>query len=295
MKVLVSGASGFIGAPLVAALRDRGDSVTRLTRSRASGDSIVWNPRAGELKASDIAGFDAVIHLAGESIMGWWTQSKRARIRDSRVAATQLLARTLLSLPQERRPQTFISASAIGYYGDRGNELLPEDAGRGSGWLPEMCEEWENASAPLADAGLRVVWMRLGIVLDPSGGALKQMLTPFKLGLGATLGPGYQWFSWISLRDLIAAFIYTLDQPTLSAAVNAVAPGAVTNKDFTKQLAAAVHRPAFLQAPATLLNLLPGEMAEEALIASARVVPANLEKAGFPFQDPGLTTVFNKL
>lgn len=293
MKLLVSGATGFIGQALVPALQTSGHSVVALTRGKAQKagmQSVSWDPQAGVLDAASTAGFDAVIHLAGESIMGLWTKSKLRRVRESRVRGTELLTRTILSLREADRPRTFISASAIGYYGNRGAEVLTEESARGTGFLPELCADWEQASAPLSDANIRTVWMRLGIILDPAGATLKQMLPPFKLGLGAVLGSGQQWFSWMSRHDLVNAFLFVLEKPELVGPVNCTSPGAVRNREFTQQLARAVHRPAFLKIPAAALRLLSGNMADEALLASARVVPQKLQQAGMIFQDTQLAT-----
>jgi uncharacterized protein (TIGR01777 family) len=296
MKILLTGGTGFVGAPLVDSLRSRGDSVMLLSRTSSSrADVRTWKPEAGELDSRNVAGFDAVIHLAGESIMGLWTAGKRRRIRDSRVQGTGLLVDRILSLPEADRPRHFLTASAIGYYGDHSDEVLTEDSTPASGWLTEACVAWEGQSKPLDSAGVRVVRLRLGIVLDPDGGALKQMLPSFRLGLGAKLGNGKQWFSWVSRRDAVAAIIYVLDQPELAGAINVTAPMPVTNAEFSGKLAQALHRPLLLAAPAPLLRLLPGEMAEQALLGSARVIPQILEKAGFRFQDPDLSSFFSSV
>jgi uncharacterized protein (TIGR01777 family) len=293
MQILLTGATGFLGAPLAAALREQGHTVVALSRRGSAGAEIrAWNPEAGQLNASAIAGFNAVIHLAGESIMGLWTASKRRRIRDSRVHGTELLVKAILALPDAERPRHFLAASALGYYGDHGAEILTEESTPGQGWLTEACVAWEAASRPLEEAGIRVARMRLGIVLDAAGGALKQMLLPFRLGLGAQLGNGKQWFSWVSRRDVVSAIQFVLDASDLRGAVNVVAPHAVTNAEFTRKLASALHRPMFLAAPAPVLRLLPGQMADQALLASARVVPEKLEQAGFHFQDPDLSSFF---
>ncbi|MGI8907259.1 MAG: TIGR01777 family oxidoreductase [Candidatus Sumerlaeaceae bacterium] len=288
MNVLLSGGTGFIGSALVPALETRGHHVTLLSRSASEPSTRAWNPVANQLEPAAVAGFEAVIHLAGESIFGLWTRARRRRIRESRVNGTQLLTSAILKLAPAERPRHFISASAIGYYADGGNTLITEAEPHGHGWLAEACAEWETASAPLVHAGIRVVWMRIGVVLDPAGGALKLMFLPFKLGVGATLGPGDQWFSWISRRDLVSSLVFALDHDAITGPVNATSPGPVTNREFTKQLASALHRPALLKIPAPILRLMPGQMAEQALLASARVVPRKLTQAGFGFQDPSL-------
>jgi uncharacterized protein (TIGR01777 family) len=188
-----------------------------------------------------------------------------------------------------------VSASAIGYYGERGEETLAEDASPGSGFLPDTCVAWENASAPLSDAGIRLVWIRIGVVLDPAGGALKAMLPPFRMGLGGRLGHGRQWMSWISRNDLVSTFVRAVKDERLTAAINGTAPNPVRNAEFTRELAATLHRPALATVPAPLLRLLPGDMANEALLASARVLPRKLEQAGFQFQDPDLSIALRKM
>lgn len=229
-----------------------------------------------------VSGFQAVIHLAGESILGRWTAGKKARIRDSRVQGTRNLAEALAQTRE--KPQVFLCSSAIGYYGNRGDEVLKEDSSPGEGFLPQVCEEWEQAARPASDAGIRTVQMRTGVVLSAQGGALGLMLLPFKLGLGGRIGSGKQWMSWIDIQDMIGAIHHILKADLLQGAVNLVAPRPVTNEEFTKTLASALSRPAVLPVPAFALRALFGEMADEALLASERVEPTKLIMSGYPFR-----------
>ncbi|HMO50067.1 MAG TPA: TIGR01777 family oxidoreductase [Kiritimatiellia bacterium] len=295
MKVLVTGSSGLIGGALITRLTGAGHYVVRLVRGtpdRSRGD-VVWDPVTGHIERSQLKGIEGVVHLAGENILGLWTKSKKERIHKSRVVATEYLAEALAGMVV--RPEVMISASAVGFYGDRGDEWLPEHAPAGRGFLPQLCREWEDASAIARNAGIRVVHPRIGIVLTPRGGALGQMLGPFKMGLGGPIGRGRQYMSWITLDDLLDAFLFMLENPELSGPVNAVSPDPVTNRDFTKTLARTLHRPAFLPVPSFLLNALPGGMARETLLASARVQPAKLQRAGFTYQHSDLESALTHL
>lgn len=287
MRILISGATGLVGRAASQALTDGGHTVVPLVRSGGATppDAIPWDPAGGKLDGAALEGIDGVVHLAGESIAGGrWTPARKARIRDSRVAGTRLLSETLARLA--RRPAFFISASAIGFYGNRGDEELGEDAPSGTGFLAEVCREWEGATRPAADAGIRVVNLRIGMVLARDGGALDKMLPPFRLGLGGPLGDGAMWMSWIHLHDLVAAIRFCADTPELSGPVNALAPNPVRNRDFTRALGHALGRPALLPAPAFALRLALGEMADELLLASTRAVPTRLRNAGFSFAYP---------
>jgi uncharacterized protein len=235
-----------------------------------------------EIPPQILSGFDAVIHLSGENIAGRWTEAKKRRIRDSRIASTQNLSKALASA--EKRPRVFICASAIGYYGNRGNEVLTEDSPSGRGFLAEVSREWESAAKPAAKAGIRTVNLRTGIVLSPDGGALKQMLLPFRLGLGGRVGNGRQWWSWIHIDDFVAAVQQIADNLSLNGPVNMTAPNPVTSADFTKTLAKTLRRPAVLPLPAFAAKLVFGEFAEEGLLASARVEPKKLLESGFKFR-----------
>jgi hypothetical protein len=285
--IAISGASGLVGTAVARALQSGGQRVVRLVRRPPGAGEVRWDPAGGTIDAAGLEGVDGVVHLAGESIAdGRWTSARKRRIRDSRVEGTRLLAGALGRLT--RKPAVLVSASAIGIYGDRGDEELDEASATGQGFLADVGRAWEAATADAAAAGIRVVLPRLGIVLAPDGGALAKMLPPFRLGLGGPLGPGTQWMSWITLEDTVRVLLAALEQPALSGPVNAVAPAPVTNAEFTRLLAAAVHRPAIFPVPALALEVLFGEMAREALLASQRVLPRKLTAAGFGFEDPVL-------
>jgi uncharacterized protein len=285
-KILVTGSSGLIGSALLPSLKASGDQVVRLVHGAASGKGqIGWDP-ARPLTPESISGFDAVIHLAGESIVGRWTEAKKRRILESRVQGTRHLAEALARAPQ--RPQLLVSASAIGYYGDRGEETLREDSTSGEGFLPEVCREWERAAEPAAGAGIRAVQMRFGLVLSPSGGALQKMLLPFRMGVGGNMGNGRQWWSWIDIDDLVGTVQHVIKTDTLRGPVNVVAPTPVRNSEFTKTLASVLSRPAIFPMPAFAVRLVFGQMGDELLLASQRVEPAKLLASGYIFQKPDL-------
>jgi uncharacterized protein len=309
-RVLMSGASGLIGSKLVPSLEAHGCQVTRLVR-RLSRDAheLQWDamrPVPPEL----ISGFEAVIHLSGESVTGRWTEAKKNRIRQSRVASTQNLSQALANA--EPRPKTFICASAIGYYGNRGDEILTEESVSGDGFLPEVCREWEAATKTANDAGIRTVNLRIGLVLSRDGGALKPMLLPFRLGLGGKIGSGRQWWSWIHIVDLVSAIHHILQNASngnverrasppgyqISGPINMTAPNPVTNADFTRALAGTLKRPVILPVPAFAARLAFGELADEGILASARVVPRKLLESGFQFKyrelRPALETLLNE-
>jgi uncharacterized protein (TIGR01777 family) len=289
MHVLVSGAGGLIGRSLVPALQGAGHQVSRLVRSRlgtSSGD-IAWSPGRDTLDAAALEGVDGVVHLAGEPILGRWTAAKRARIRDSRVSGTALLARTLAGLA--RKPSVLVCASASGYYGDRGDELLTEESAPGTGFLADVCREWEAAALPARQAGTRVAYVRTGLALARDGGLLGTLLLPFRLGLGGPIGRGGRFWSWIAIDDLVDVFRFALESHSLSGAVNAVAPHPLTNGEFARTLGRALSRPALVPVPPAALRLVFGrEAANEAMLASARLVPARLLAAGFRFRYPEL-------
>jgi hypothetical protein len=281
-QILVSGVSGPIGAALLPSLETRGYEVNRLVRGSAAGvDQIVWDP-ARPIAPEAVSGFDAVIHLAGESIVGRWTAEKKLKIRDSRVVGTGNLARALAEAKD--KPQVFICSSAIGFYGDRGYEILNEESTPGKGFLPDVCREWEAATQPAAEAGIRTVQMRTGVVLSPTGGALRKMLAPFKMGMGGKIGNGRQWMSWIDVQDMVGAIHHILKSDLLHGPVNLVAPKPVTNAEFTRTLASAVSRPAIFPLPAFVVKLAFGEMGETVLLGSQRVEPAQLVSSGYPFR-----------
>lgn len=288
MRVLVSGASGLIGSALVKEAEQAGHEITLLARrSPRQGERAVWwDPAERSVERQQLEGFDAVVHLAGENLMGRWTAEKKARIRNSRVQATRFLADSLGAL--EKPPKVFLCASAVGYYGDRGDQILDEAQGAGNGFLAGVARDWEAATAPLAQLAVRVVTMRFGVVLSTKGGALEKMLTPFKMGLGGPLGNGRQYVSWISLEDAVRAILFILTDPNLSGPVNVCAPTPVTNHDFAKTLGKILGRPTSMPVPAFAVRLAAGEMADEMLFASARMVPRKLLDEGFTFRDPDL-------
>jgi uncharacterized protein (TIGR01777 family) len=293
LRVLVSGARGLIGSALLPRLRARGHEISVLTRRAEGPGEVGWDPLGGRLEARGIEGFDAVVHLAGEPIAARWTPARKALIRESRVAGTRLLALRLAAL--ERPPRVLVSVSAIGFYGDRGDELLDEASPPGAGFLPEVCRAWEEAAAPSAARGIRVVHPRLGLVLTPQGGALARLLPFFRLCLGGPLGDGRAWWSWVALDDVIAVLERALVDEGLAGPVNVVAPGAVTNRAFTRTLGRVLGRPALLPVPALALRALFGEMAGGALLASARVTPVRLQAAGHAFRFPGLEEALKHL
>ena len=281
-KILVSGVSGPIGAALLPSLRTCGYKITRLVRGPATGkDQISWNP-GQPIAPEAVSGFDAVIHLAGESIVGRWTDEKKRKIRESRVAGTTTLAQALAQAKE--KPQVFVCSSAIGYYGDRGNEVLNEQSAPGTGFLPDVCREWEAATEAAARAGIRTVQIRTGVVLSPKGGALEKMLTPFKVGVGGKIGSGQQWMSWIDVQDMVGAIHHILDRNSLQGPVNMVAPQPVTNAEFTKTLASVLSRPAIFPVPAFVVKLAFGEMGETVLLGSQLVEPAQLVRSGYSFR-----------
>ncbi|MBA3766963.1 MAG: TIGR01777 family protein [Acidobacteria bacterium] len=289
MKILVTGASGLVGSALVPFLESKGHEVLRLVRSEPKTGSVEirWEPEKGIEKLEQLEGLAAVVHLAGENISeGRWTNEKKARIRDSRVKGTRTLSEALAQLSAP--PQTLISASAIGFYGDRGDEVLNEQSASGDNFLAEVCREWELAARSAAEKGIRLVALRFGVILSPEGGALQKMLTPFKLGVGGRVGDGSQYMSWITLEDVIGVIYYALTNETLHGPVNVVAPRAVTNLEFTKALGHVLSRPTLFPAPAFALRLAFGEMADALLLSSARVEPQRLKESGYIFQYPEL-------
>jgi len=278
-----------IGSALATSLAASGHRVVRLVRGGARGAApeVSWDPAAGVVDAASLEGLDAVIHLAGENIGAKrWTAARKAAIRDSRSRGTRLLCETLARL--DRPPKVLLCASAVGYYGDRGDETLDESAPRGVGFLAEVCGAWEAATEPAARRGIRVALLRFGVVLSASGGALPRMLVPFRLGLGGRVGSGRQWMSWVTLDDAVAAIRFALLESALERAVNVVAPEPVTNRTFTRILGRVLGRPALLPAPGFALRLALGEMAGELLLASQRVRPARLLEAGFEFRHADL-------
>lgn len=291
MNVLVTGSSGLIGSALVRGLATREHCVVRLVRGRDAGEGEArWDPAAGTIDTDRLANLDAVIHLAGESIVARWTKAKRRRIRDTRIQGTTLLCEALTSL--DRPPRVLLCASATGWYGDRGDEIVTEQSERGHGFLADLCRDWEAAAAPAAEAGIRVVSMRFGVVLSRAGGALAKMLGPFRLGLGGRIGNGRQYMPWISLADTVAAVEHLLAADHITGPVNVVAPKPVTNRAFTQALGRTLHRPTILPLPALAARLLFGRMARELLLSGARAHPARLLEDGFSFQHADIDSAF---
>ena len=289
LTVAMTGASGLVGTELSGLLRSLGHSVVPITRksSGSNGDAIVWDPARGVLNPRQLESVNAIMHLAGENIAaGRWTAALKERIRKSRVEGTRALVQSLAGL--QHRPQTLVCASAIGYYGDRGDEVLTESSAAGSGFLAEVCSAWESEAMAAAALGVRVVCMRLGVVLSPKGGALAKMLLPFKLGVGGVIGSGKQHWSWIGMNDLVRAIAFCVESENIRGPVNAVSPQALNNYDFTKTLGAILHRPTVFPMPAFVAKLVLGEMAEALLLSSARVIPETLQAHGFQFAQPDL-------
>jgi uncharacterized protein len=283
VRILVSGSHGLVGTALIKALRADGHEISRLVRRAPSReDEIEWNPDRYSIAISRIEGFDAVYHLAGESIAsGRWDDEKKKKIRESRIQGTKLLSDALANLYQP--PKTLISASAIGYYGNRGDELLTESSPPGNDFLADVCVEWEQATDHARDKGLRIVNTRFGIILDKEGGALAKMLTPFRMGIGGRIGDGKQWMSWIALDDVISALQFVLANESINGPINFVAPNPVRNAEFTKALGKALSRPTLFPIPAFGVRLAFGEMADALLLTSQRVEPTRLTSSGYDF------------
>jgi hypothetical protein len=293
-RIAIAGASGLVGVRLCAALEADGHALLRLVRRPASGPGEAeWDPLNGRLEPGALEGIDAFVHLSGESIAaGRWSPARKSEIVRSRTVSTRLVAATLARLAS--RP-ALVAASAIGYYGDRGGEWLDETSRPGRGFLPEVCVEWERACDAAREAGLRVVNVRIGVALDPAGGALPAMLVPFRLGLGGKMGTGAQYVSWITLDDLVGSLRHCLVSTTLSGPVNAVAPAPVTNAELTRVLSRVLGRPAFLRVPASVLRLALGQAADELLLGGARISSGKLERSGFVFRDPEIEAALRRI
>jgi uncharacterized protein len=296
MKVLIAGSSGFIGTALCKAFATTNTPVYHLSRTNSSSSdtrSIPWNPTEGKLDPKSIEYFDVVINLAGESISGRWTNAKKKAILDSRLAATSLLAKTLALL--QHPPKVFLNASAIGYYGNRADEILTETSPPGNDFLADVCKQWESATEPAAKNGIRTVLLRTGIVLSTQGGALKKMLLPFKLALGGNLGSGTQYMSWITMEDLVGAIFHLIQDKRCHGPFNLTCPDPVPNATFTKTLGGILNRPTFFSQPPWLIKLILGEMGEKLLLASTRATPKKLLENGYLFLYPELNEALRHL
>ena len=301
--VMLSGSSGMLGSAIGNALRLRGTKLIRLVRREAHGpDEVRWNPgsfrfsgegtRGSAIEIARLEGIDAAAHLSGANVAARrWTAQYKREMTESRVTTTRVLAETLAGL--KNPPKVLVTASAVGFYGNRGDAILDEDSAAGNGYFPELCAAWEEAARPALEAGIRVVHLRFGMVLGHDGGAMARLVPMFRLGLGGKLGNGRQWMSWVSEADAVSAVLFALEHSTLAGAVNAVSPQPVTNAEFTRELGRAVHRPTVMAAPAFALRLAFGEMADEALLASTRAMPKRLLENGFTFQHPRLTEAFD--
>jgi uncharacterized protein (TIGR01777 family) len=294
MHVAVTGASGLVGSTLVPLLTTAGHSVTRLVRRSAAAGEVHWDPQADAFDAGPLDGTDAIVHLAGKGIAsGRWTAKTKQAIRDSRVRATRVFCEGLAKMPSP--PRVLVSASAIGYYGNRGDELLTESSTAGNSFLSEVARDWELATKPASDAGIRVVLLRFGIILSPRDGALAKMLTPFKLGVGGVVGSGRQYWSWIGIDDAAGAIQHALLSESIRGPVNVVAPQAATNREFTRVLGRVLNRPTYLPMPGFAARLALGEMANELLLASTRVVPQRLLDTGYEFRHADLEAALRHL
>ena len=298
MKILITGSHGLVGSTLAERLKAQGHEILRLVRHKANASrhEAYWNAEGGSVDKTglDVLEPEAVIHLAGENIAGGrWNQERKRKIRDSRVNGTRALAESLAHL--RTKPKVFICASAVGYFGSRGNEKLTEASAPGQGFLAEVCQEWEAASKLASEAGIRTVNLRFGVILSREGGMLKKVLLPFKLGVGGVIGSGQQYMSWITLEDVLSTIEFALQNSSLQGPVNVGAPQPVTNREFTKTLGRALWRPTLFPLPASTARMLLGEMADELLLASLRVIPEKLEKAGYRFKHPDLKGALQSL
>src|SRR6476660_114184 len=288
MKVLITGAGGLIGKALQVSLREKGYDLLLASRSEPQNDSYIqWSVEEGFTEPEKLEGIDAVVHLAGESVNGLrWTDDKKKAIRDSRVLGTRNVVSAISKL--KARPKVLVSSSAIGFYGERGDEEVTESSPAGQTFLADVSKEWEGEARRAEDAGIRTVLLRTGIVLSKDGGALGTMLLPFKMGVGGVIGSGQQWMSWISLDDHVEAINFAIDNENIRGALNAVSPHPVTNEEFTKTMGEVLYRPTFIPLPQFAVSMLMGEMGDELLLTSTKVIPKRLEDAGFQFQYPDL-------
>lgn len=283
MRVLISGASGLLGSTLTHALRERKHEAAALLRRDPRPGGVQWDPMQ-PLDPAKLASYDAIVHLAGKNIAGRWTPAFKREVMESRTQGTRTLANAAAeSFHHSRQPRVLVSASGVGYYGDRGDQILTEESAAGSGFLAEVCKQWEAATTPASEAGMRVVVLRIGVVLAKNGGALKPMLPPFRLGLGGRVGSGRQYWSWIAIDDVVAAMMFALENQSLGGPVNAVAPSPVRNAEFVRALGKALHRPTIFPVPEFVIRTALGEMGQELLLTSARATPNQLTAAGFKF------------
>jgi uncharacterized protein len=294
MKILISGSTGLIGSALLRAAASAGYTVIPLVRKRGVDSSVYWDPDAGTIDSAALEGVDCVVHLAGESIAsGRWTAARKARILGSRVKGTTLLASALARM--NRRPSVLVSGSAIGAYGDCGDRILTEESPMGSDFLAGVCREWENATTPASNAGIRVVHLRTGIVLAKDGGALPKMVLPFKLGVGGRIGSGMQYMSWIDLEDEVQVILHCIKKESIHGPINSTATLPVRNAEFTKVLGRVLSRPTVLSMPAFMARLVLGEMADALLLSSQRIEPAKLVASGYTFRRPNLEDTLRRI
>jgi len=294
MKVAIAGASGLVGSALIPVLKSMGASITRMVRSKPRAGELEWHPNQDELSPDTLSGFDTIINLAGENIAGGrWTDDQKRKIRESRINGTHLLSEAIAKLSP--KPRVFICASATGIYGDRDDEVLDEQSESGGGFLAGVCREWEEATKPAIQAGVRVVNLRLGPILAREGGMLAKLLTPFKMGMGGKVGSGRQYISWIAIDDVIQAIKLAIEDASIHGALNVVSPNPVTNEEFTKTLGHVLNRPTALAIPPFAARLAFGEMADEMLLASQKVIPKKLANAGFVFKYPELEPTLKHL
>ncbi|MDA0660609.1 MAG: TIGR01777 family oxidoreductase [Planctomycetota bacterium] len=295
MKIAITGSTGLVGSALVPRLVASGHQVVSFQRGAGKQNRLpaiqvaTWDPMRGTIDPQGFADCDAVVHLAGENIAaGRWTPEQKDRIRDSRVQGTGLIARTLASL--DKKPSCFVCASAIGFYGDTGDRIVDESSPAGNGFLSDVCQAWESSASPARDAGIRVVFLRFGLILSRHGGALAKMMLPFKMGVGGVIGSGTQYWSWIALSDAVQAITHAISTNDLQGPVNVVAPEPVTNREFTRTLGQVLHRPTILPMPAFAARLAFGEMADHLMLGSSRVLPRVLQQTGFSYQSPDLAS-----
>jgi uncharacterized protein (TIGR01777 family) len=287
MKILITGSSGMIGSALIESFAASGHEVIRLLRKKVTEDSPVWDPEKDVIDLADVRGISAVVHLAGDNIAeGRWNSQKKGRILNSRVMGTKLL--TEFFAASDCKPDIIVSASAVGVYGDRGEELVDETSRPGNGFVADVCKQWEGATASAVEAGIRVANVRFGVVLSTAGGALKKMLLPFRMGLGGVIGTGRQYMSWVSIDDVVGMIQYVITNDSLRGPINLVAPNAVKNREFTKTLGRVLHRPTIFPMPAFAARIAFGEMANELLLSSTRVLPKKLMDSDYTFRHPEL-------